>query len=67
MDSELFSLAYLNIVSDNILVIIHKQHARVGTKVDDHSHQGTFTHQGTHQIQITRVACNHTILVPESG
>lgn len=65
--NEIFSLAYLNIGSDNILVIIHKQHAKVGIKVDDHAHQGTFTHQGTHQTQITRVACNHTILVPESG
>ena len=63
-EHQAFSLAYVNIGSDNLVSIIHKQRFRADEKVDDHVNKGTVMRQDEGRTMVTRVQCDHTILIP---
>jgi hypothetical protein len=66
-DHQAFSLAYLNIGSDKLVTIVHKQRFRADKQVDDHIREGTLMHGDEGRTGVSGVECDHTILVPERG
>jgi hypothetical protein len=66
-DHQDFSLAYLNIGSDKLVTIVHKQRFRADKQVDDHIREGTLMHLDEGRTGVSRVECDHTILVPKGG
>lgn len=63
--NETFSLAYLNIGSDNLVTITHKQRFTADEQVDDHAREGIVSRQAEGRTMVTHVQCEHVILIPE--
>ncbi len=63
-DHEIFSLAYLNIGSDNSLTIVHKQRFKTDKRLDDHIREGTLARGSEGHVGVTRVYCDYDILIP---
>lgn len=64
--NEAYSLVYLNIGSDNLAIIVHKQRFAADKQVDKHVREGTVSHQCQDRTTVTLVQCKHFILVPEN-
>jgi hypothetical protein len=65
-DHQDFSLAYLNIASDNLLTIVHKQRFVADETRDDHIREGTLLHSDEGGVGVTRVYCEHSLLFPSN-
>jgi hypothetical protein len=64
--NESYSLAYLNISSDDLVTIVHKQRFTADERLDAHARKGTLVREAEGRTLVTHVRCEHIILVPAS-
>jgi hypothetical protein len=64
-ENQFFSSTYLNIGSDGLVTIIHKQRFAANEQINSHTSEGTLDCHAEGRTIVTNIRCNHDILVPE--
>ena len=64
-ENQSYSSAYLNIGSDDLVTIVHKQRFTAHEPLYSHKREGTVARTAEGRTMVTNIKCDHTILVPE--
>jgi hypothetical protein len=65
-ENQSYSVVYLNIGSDDLLTIVHKQRFMARQPLDAHAGDITVAQTAEGRTMVTNIECEHTVLVPES-